>query len=229
MIFQFLRQLVIATSILLIFILGVGLQSAKADSTSIIMDVTAGGSGPLIPGTVTETITGTFGFNPTTGTIFNVLLYGTESVVQDGTELQYSEYWTFGPLSCSNQCSYISGGNDVFSLAGEVGSLGDVLEFAFVLNPSGSFVPAGGGGAIRPGSAATEQLNALDSWDGTITPVVVTPELQTCWLFSIGLGLFLIRSRRLTCEATAQRRAEATTPPLRHAQLEGNAPYDERA
>ena len=178
---QLLRRLLVATSTLLIVFPAAGLQPVKADSVPMTMDISAGGtgpgpSGPPNFGSVNETLTGTFQFDPATATVFNITLYGSGIV---------SEYWVFGPVFGTPTSLP---GYDSFGWSGYEGSQGDVLNFAVVTSSDGGFVPASSG-AILSGSAATSNLRSLDSWGGTITPA---PEPTSCLLLGTGLAVLLI-------------------------------------
>ena len=108
---------------------------AMADSTDAFT-ITAGGAGAYQP-TVEEVgvqLTGTFQFNPTTLVVSNVLLDADlTSVGSAGTS--FSECWAFGPLTASANGP---NGWDVINFSGDVGSLGDVLNFQAYMFPDGS-------------------------------------------------------------------------------------------
>jgi len=150
-----------------------------ADSVPITMSIVAGGSGPGPNGVgdVSETITGTFEFDPTTASMSEIVLFGSGIV---------SEYWDFGPVFGTPLTLL---GYDSFGWSGNVGSQGDVLNFAAIVSPNGGFVPAGGGEPLLSGSAVTSNLRLLDSWGGTITPA---PEPTSFVLYGMGLAAFLI-------------------------------------
>jgi hypothetical protein len=108
----------------------------------ITMQVNAFGNGP----SGSESITGTFQFDPATGTVSNGSFVGTGLV---------SESWTFGPMAGS----LVPGSSDlpfgvqptgseyVYNRGSVVGSLGDTLPFGWVLDAAGlgGFIPPGGG------------------------------------------------------------------------------------
>jgi hypothetical protein len=183
--------------LLSILVLALGQLPAKADGVPVTMEVNAGGSGTgPESGSMSEAITGTFEFDPNTLTISNVQLSGSLTVYSpvgfpDGTVIEFPpESWAFGPISPSFTGNP---GEDTFSWAGNVGSLGDVLEFVVVLysDGSGGFVPAGGSGAVRSGNSSTVYLGELDSWSGTVTDV--TPEPSAAIFFGCGMLLFFLR------------------------------------
>lgn len=184
------RPLLVRMSILLIVALTLGLQTASADSTPVTLHISAGGSGSGggVSGIfgVGEQMIGTFEFNTTTMTVFDVQLDGTETWrgTDSGT---LTEYWNFGPVAGS-----VSGPYEIFSWAGYVGSLGDLLEFAVVLMPEGWIVEPTTGPML--GSSTTSPqlaLNSLDNWGGTITPV---PEPTSFSLFGTAFLLMLARA-----------------------------------
>jgi PEP-CTERM motif len=158
---------------------------AMADSTDTFTIIASGaGANQSTVEEVGVQLTGTFQFSPATLVVSNVLLDASlTSVGSAGTS--FTECWAFGPLTASANGP---NGWDVINFSGDVGSLGDVLDFQAYMFPdaSGGFVPSIGQSGILSGSPATVQLNYLDGWAGEITPAPV-PEPGTWMLLAVGL------------------------------------------
>jgi hypothetical protein len=155
-----------------------GTRQAKADGTSETMDLTSIGSGP----NGNEDVTGTFLFNPTTGTFSDGHLTGTGLI---------SETWTFGTEAGTAQPGV---GTGYYSLAlqGFTGSQGDDLFFVMLVDGSGGYIPPNGGGG-------GPNLFSIDSWTGQITDpgAAAVPEPSSFLLLVVGsLLLFVIAARK---------------------------------
>lgn len=150
-------------------------RQAKADGSPETMDLTALGSGP----NGNENVTGTFQFNPTTGTFSSGYLSGSGLI---------SETWSFGTEAGTNA----GGGYYSLALQGFTGSQGDDLFFVMLVNSAGGYIPPNGGGG-------GPNLFSIDSWTGRITdPVVSTPEPSSLILVAAGFILILVITTQKT-------------------------------
>ena len=174
--------LVSAFAILLL----VGSPSAKADE--ITMRINAFGNGP----TGSETITGSFQFDTTTGVVSNGSLVGTGLV---------SEHWDFGPIAGTFSSSPSglpptapppAGGSYRYNQVFITGSLGDTLPFTWVLDAGGAggFIPPGGGVIGSPSAGYT------DSFGGDfIVPVAAHAPEPPIWMLILVGGLVILAAK----------------------------------
>jgi hypothetical protein len=151
--------------LILLLLLLAGVQTVRADE--ITMSVSIIGLGEI----GSESITGTFQFNPAADVVSDGSMFGT------GLS---TETWSFGtfagyPVPGQMVQSY---NDDLFSFGVVYGSNGDQLPLQVVLdpvNPANSFVPISGSGQFE-----------ADGWFGTVTPVT-TPEPPSFLLLGAGL------------------------------------------
>jgi hypothetical protein len=167
--------------VLLIGLFLAGLQPLMADE--ITMQVNAFGNGPA----GSESITGTFQFDSTTGIVSNGSFVGTGLI---------SESWTFGPVAGSFATGSSdlppgvqpTGGRYVYNGGSIVGSLGDTLPFSWVLDAGGvgGFIPPGGG-VIGDAS-----VGYTDSFGGDfIVPTRATTPEPPVWLLILVGGVVI--------------------------------------
>lgn len=166
------KRLFVGT-LLLAMSCSIGSRQAKADGSPETMDLSAIGSGP----NGSESINGTFQFNPTNGTFSDGNLVGSGLI---------SETWTFGTEAGTAEPG-VGAGYYSLSLSNLLGSQGDNLFFVMLVSASGGDIPpnAGGGGP---------NLFSIDSWSGQITPgsTVVTPEPSSLLMLIAGILVLLI-------------------------------------
>lgn len=170
---EFLRHPFVAALFLLTLVLGVGPGSVKADGVPVTMDINVIGVGRGLGGIggSSETMTGTFQFNSTTGIVSNFCLQGSGLI---------SEYWAFGPVAGTLFPSR-GPGYYIFDLSSDIGSRGDVFGLEMILNASGGFVPT-------TGVVAGGNFNLIDDWSGEI---VLAPEPPAC-LYALGACMVVL-------------------------------------
>lgn len=183
------RKFLLSLSItLFVFFTATLLSASSARADGVPMDITISASGPGLPGEqLADVFTGSFVFHPTTVTISNFNVSGTNLLAQDG-----SHY--FESFSISSVAGTALGGTpatDLFTIT-VTGSAGDSWSWGLRMSADGSggFIPSESGRFNGTGMGIK-----VDNMTGTATPDPV-PEPPALFLCTVGLIGLAVLARK---------------------------------